>query len=83
VVSDSESKTATARVRILVMIDPKGHWEATGSASFNDQTARENLDEFCGDMGIPPWGYHWIEADLPLPIFEQKKAVQGIVTDAE
>ena len=83
---DSPTQTTaqlTRRVRILVMIDPAGHWEANGSASYSDKQTREQLDELCGDMGPPPWGYHWIEADVPVPVQRHDVAVEGVVINAE
>ena len=72
----------TQRVRVLVMIDPTGHWEACGSASFTDDEARTQLNELSGDMGPPPWGYHWVEAELPVPVEEAADAIQGEVSNA-
>ena len=79
----SQGPITTRRVRILVVIDPTGHWEASGSASYTDAETRSNLDDFTGDMGRPPWGYHWIEANVPVPAAEPDTAIEGEVTDAQ
>jgi hypothetical protein len=71
----------TRRIRILAMIDPRGHWEAVGSASWSDDKTREALDDACGDMGPPPWGYHWIEADVPVPVEALGEVIKGEVSD--
>jgi hypothetical protein len=72
----------TKRVRILVVIDPTGKWESVGSHSWSDAETQEQLDECYGDLGRPPWGYHWIEAEIPLPVEEPDAPIEGDVTDA-
>lgn len=74
---------STRRVRVLVMIDPNGRWEANGSASYSDKEAREQLENLCGDMRPLPWEFHWIEADVPVPVQVHSEAIEGEVSEAE
>jgi len=72
----------TKRVRICVVIDPEGKWEAAGSHSWTDGQAIRELDDLSGDLGPAPWAYHWIEADVPVPVERSDDVIEGKVTDA-
>lgn len=75
--------TPTAiRVRLLVVIDPNGKWESVGSHSWSDAEATTQLQELTDDLGRTPWGYHWVEADVPLPVHLAESAIEGDVTNA-
>lgn len=80
--SMADSKT-TARVRILVMIDPDGKWEASGSHLWSDKQAIDEVGNCCGDLGRPPWGYHWVEANIPIPVEQSDQAIEGDIMEAE
>ena len=72
----------TRRVRVLVMIDPDGRWEASGSHSWSDKKTIDEVGNCCGDLSGSPWGYHWIEADVPVPVEQSDAAIEGTVTEA-
>ena len=69
----------TKRVRILVVIDADGKWEASGSHSFSDHETRESLDNMTGDLGSAPWIYRWVEANIPVPVSQPDEVIAGDV----
>ncbi len=71
----------TKRIRVLVVIDHDGKWEAGGSYSWSDTEARDEVESYCGGLGRPPWGYHWVEADIPVPVERPKVAIEGEVKE--
>ena len=71
--------TETKRVRILVVIDPDGRWEAVGSFDFDDDTARSNLDDYADMLREHLRCYHWIEANVPVPVELPEGVIEGEV----
>jgi hypothetical protein len=74
----NESKL-TVRVRILVAVDRNGKWISHGASGESEAEARqwifiEDLEE--GEV------YHWIEADVPLPV-DAGPAIKGMVLHDE
>jgi hypothetical protein len=74
--------TSQVRIRVMVVIDPDGKWEAVGSHSWSDAATRDQVDDCSGDLGRAPWAYHWIEADVPIPVEVQDETVEGEVSPA-
>ena len=65
------------RVRILVAIDAKGEWSATGFHRWDDAEAMDCI--FIDDLGVH-LSYHWIEADVPIP---EPSTIEGEVSPGE
>lgn len=56
---------ATVKVRIAVLVDPKGNWVAGGSST-GDQDGIESVNACAEDLEK---GDHlvWVEAEVPIP----------------
>lgn len=69
--------SAVVRVRIPVMVDSYGEWQASG-ASWRPNAGpalRANVvDVLRSDATL-----HWIEADVPVPTAPNPKTIRGIV----
>lgn len=55
----------TKRVRILVAIDSEGKWTSAGYDYGNGNDPHDWI--MLDDLG-PHMSYHWVEADVPLPV---------------
>lgn len=73
--SEKRSTETTVRVRILVAVDDKGQWAATGYHRYDEEEARDIV--FTDDLG-EALAYHWIEADVPIPT---PLTIEGVVQE--
>lgn len=69
----------TVRARILVAVDTDGDWSSVGTCDLTDEDMRKRLTP--EDMACGIIAYHWIEADIPVPIVPDETTVEGVVTD--
>jgi len=53
----------TVKVRIAVLVDPKGAWAAYGGNGISDATAMDNCLDGVGDNDAR----FWLTAELPVP----------------
>ena len=79
----SDQSQPTKRVRICVLIDADAKWEAVGSHLWDDNRAKDEAGNCSGNLGRPPWGYHWIEASVPIPAVVSKDVIEGDVSGVE
>jgi hypothetical protein len=71
--------TKTVRVRILVAIDTTGDWQSYGHSKCPDDWAKEDISTDALDGSEV---YHWVEADIPVPVRLSEDIVEGTVSDA-
>ncbi|MCB9703680.1 MAG: hypothetical protein H6711_17425 [Myxococcales bacterium] len=69
----------TVRVRVAVVIDDKGRYNACGWSGADDPVrwARDGLDRSRGDALVEQ--VHFIEAEVPLPLPARAQVLQGRV----
>lgn len=63
---------AKVKVRIAVVVDKDGRWDATGNHQLNDEVSAEASRDM-----VPDGVLYWLEADLDVP---QETVVQAVVT---
>lgn len=69
----------TVRARILVAVDTEGNYTSIG---YSDQTDDDLKDYIILDsLNEGLIAYHWIEADIPVPVAPAETTVEGVVTD--
>ena len=61
------SEPRTERVRILVAIGRDGQTVFQYDRGDDKDTIQSMRDGGCLGYLLPPIGFHWIEADIPLP----------------
>lgn len=73
---DADRNQSTIRVRIAVAVCPTGEWSASGYHGYDDAATKDCVftDDLPAEMT-----WHWIEADVPLPV---EQLLKGRVTDA-
>jgi hypothetical protein len=57
----------TVRVRIAVAVNQHGYYSADGGRGAGDAKLKQNVREFVKGFAA----FHWIEADVPLPLAPQ------------
>lgn len=75
------SGSKTEHIRILVAIDRLGCIEIAQDKG-DDKDTWEEMREHVGGWLTPPIGFHWIEADIPLPTVDGTP-IPATVTPAE
>jgi len=69
----------TKRVRVLLIMDHHGNYEAMGASDVADGDIADNLCNSATTMVVAPWSYQWIEADVPIPEKQPETVIEGDV----
>jgi hypothetical protein len=69
----------TVKVRILVAVDCSGNWTSHGHSGESDTAMKDWIDIDNLEYGEV---YHWVEADVPLPV-EIGPAIAGVTHAAK
>ncbi len=69
----------TVRARILVAVDTAGNYSSIGYSDTTDNALKQDI--FLDAMTEDLIAYHWIEADIPVPLAPAETTVEGVVTD--
>jgi hypothetical protein len=69
----------TTRVRVLVIMDHCGNYEAKGASDVADEEIADNLYPSLTRLVGVPWSYQWIEADVPIPEKQPETVIEGDV----
>jgi hypothetical protein len=69
----------TKRVRVLLIMDHHGTYEAMGASGVADEEIADNLCHSATILVGAPWSYQWIEADVPIPEKQPETVIEGDV----
>ena len=74
----------TIRIKIVVMVEPDGQWNATGwGVGTPGADALADFADVCAEVQKSEYvGYHVVEADVPLPTPPGDRPIQGRATPA-
>ncbi len=67
----------TKRVRVLLIMDHHGNYEAMGASDVADGDIADNLCNSATTMVVAPWSCQWIEADVPIPEKQPETVIEG------
>jgi len=67
----------TKRVRVLLIMDHHGNYEAMGASGVDDEEIADNLCNSATLLIGAQWSYQWIEANVRIPEKQPETVIEG------